>query len=43
MFAFMIPECMVLSSITSVMMWSIEVAVVVVTLVDLCIRAKLAL
>ena len=42
MFAFMIPECMVLSSITSVMMWTIEVAVVV-TLVDLCIREKLAL
>ena len=35
MFAFMIPECMVLSSIASVIMWSIAVAVVLVTLVAL--------
>ena len=38
MFAFMIPECMVLSSIASVMMW--PVAVVLVTLVSLCIREE---
>ena len=40
MFAFMIPECMVLSSIASVMMWSVAVAVVLVTLVGHCIRGK---
>ena len=40
MFAFMIPECMVLSSIASVMMWSIAVAVVLVTLVALRITGK---
>ena len=40
MFAFMIPECMVLSSIASVMVWSIAVAVVLVILVALRIRGK---
>ena len=40
MFTIMIPECMVLSSIGPVMMWSIAVAVVLVTLVALCIRGK---
>ena len=40
MFAFMIPGCMVLSSIVSVMIWSIAVAVVLVTLVALCITGK---
>ena len=40
MLAFMIPECMLLSSIASIMMWSIAVAVVLVTLVVLCIRNK---
>ena len=40
MFTFMIPEYMVLSSIASVMMWSIADAVVLVTLVALCIRGK---
>ena len=40
MFVFMIPECMVLSSIASVTMWSIVVAVALVTLVVLCIRGK---
>ena len=39
MFAFMIPECMVLSSIASVKMWSIAV-VALVTLVALYIRGK---
>ena len=40
MFAFMIPECMILSSTASVMMWSIAVAGVLVTLIALCIRDK---
>ena len=40
MFAFMIPECIVLSSIASVMMWSIAAAVALVTLVALCLRGK---
>ena len=40
MFDFMIADCMVLSSIASVMMWSIAVTVVLVTLVALRIRGK---
>ena len=36
----MICACIVLSGIASVMMWSIEVAVVLVTLVALCMRGK---
>ena len=40
MFAFMIPECMVLASIASAMMWSTTVAVVLVILASLCIRGK---
>ena len=40
MFAFMIPECMVLASIASVMLWSTTVAVVLVILASLCIRGK---
>ena len=35
-----IPECIVLSNIASVMIWSMAVAVVLVTLVALCIRGK---
>ena len=41
MFAFMIRECVVLSSITSVMMEAIAVAVVLVALIALCIRGKI--
>ena len=40
MFAFLIPECIVLSSITSVMVLSISAAVALVTLVALCIRDR---
>ena len=40
MFAVVIPECMVLSNVTLVMMWSTAVAVALVTLVALCIKGK---
>ena len=40
MFVFMITESMILSSIASVMMWSIVITVVLVTLVALFIRVK---
>ena len=40
MVGFMIPECILLSSVASAMTWSIAVAFVLVTLIALCMRGK---